>query len=164
MIQSATIERETSLTCRYCDSPTGLNSPFCSENCKARFERWLETGHALIKGKRPSYWNMIRRTILERDEYRCQICGDSTSLSVHHIIPLSSGGDSSFENLRVLCQVCHQKAHGRRDPGRKKKRKFRIRIRYQPLYVPAVMACPWIWDDSAQNRFFIERNRITVKG
>lgn len=162
MIQSTTIEGEKFPTCRYCDTPTGSDSLFCSESCKTRFERWLETEHAREKGKRPAYWNIIRRTILERDGYRCQICSDNTSLSVHHIIPLSSGGDSSFENLRVLCQHCHQKAHGRREPGRKK-RKFRIRIRYQPMYVPAVMACPWMWENSVHNRFSVEQNRIKIK-
>ena len=163
MIQSATIERDISLACRYCDTPTSSHTLFCSENCKTRFERWLETEHARAKGKRPTYWNFIRKAILERDGHRCQICGDNTSLSVHHIIPLSSGGDSSFDNLRVLCQVCHQKAHGMREPGGKKKRKYKIRIRYKPLYVPAVIACPWMWEDSVQNRFFVEQNRIKVK-
>ena len=40
---------------------------------------------------------------------------------VHHIIPLSEGGDNSFDNLMSLCKSCHSRIHAERgDRWRKK--------------------------------------------
>lgn len=48
-----------------------------------------------------------RDQILKRDNYRCQNCGSKNDLEVHHIIPISKGGDKSDENLCTLCFDCH---------------------------------------------------------
>lgn len=104
---------------------------------------WLETEPAAVRGVRPPFWNIIRRSVLERDGHQCQICGSFSDLSVHHIIPLSAGGDSTAANLRVLCHTCHQKEHGHKSEQRRKTR-FRIRIRHQPMYVPATFFGDWI--------------------
>lgn len=37
----------------------------------------------------------------------CQRCGGNGHLAVHHIIPVSVGGDRSKNNLVVLCPGCH---------------------------------------------------------
>lgn len=39
-------------------------------------------------------------------------------LDCHHIVPLYKGGNSSFENLMVLCKSCHKLTH-QRMPGKK---------------------------------------------
>jgi hypothetical protein len=41
----------------------------------------------------------------------CEICGSSNKLSVHHIVPVSWGGETSADNSITLCPVCHKKAH-----------------------------------------------------
>ncbi len=137
-------------TCLWCGSPlsSGQHS-YCSSGCQDRFLTWLEEEHASARGIRPQFWNIIRRSVLERDRHRCQICGSRENLSVHHIIPLSDGGDSRSVNLQVLCHACHQHKHGRKGERTKEKR-FRIRIRHQPLYVPAILACEWF--SSSGNR------------
>jgi len=48
-----------------------------------------------------------RTRILERDNYVCQNCESNNNLEVHHIIPISKGGDKSDENLCTLCFDCH---------------------------------------------------------
>jgi len=53
----------------------------------------------------------LRQFIKERDNYTCQICGkympDEVGLHIDHIIPISKGGKSTPENLRVLCSKCN---------------------------------------------------------
>lgn len=45
--------------------------------------------------------------ILKRDEKRCQGCGKTFELSIHHIKPRAEGGDNAPENLITLCCRCH---------------------------------------------------------
>lgn len=53
----------------------------------------------------------LRRKIMRRDNYTCQICGkhmpDEVGLHIDHIIPISKGGKSVESNLRVLCSKCN---------------------------------------------------------
>ena len=54
----------------------------------------------------------LRLQILERDGWRCQVCGDRQQLDIHHIIPRSRGGSDSQDNLITLCRTCHGDIHG----------------------------------------------------
>lgn len=58
----------------------------------------------------------LRYSILKRDGFRCQLCGrtaeDGVKLHVDHIIPVSKGGETTWNNLRTLCNECNQ---GKRD-------------------------------------------------
>lgn len=53
----------------------------------------------------------LRRKIMERDNYTCQICGkympDEVGLHIDHIVPVSKGGKSIPSNLQVLCSKCN---------------------------------------------------------
>lgn len=69
-------------------------------------------------------WRDIRRAILERDNFLCQICGlggksSDIILEIDHILPKSQGGGHEPENLRTLCRNCHIRRHGNtpRTPG-----------------------------------------------
>ena len=61
-----------------------------------------------------NFTRLWRRLCLQRDGYRCLLCGASTNLEVHHIVrwvdaPLLR---LKKENGATLCRVCHQKWHG----------------------------------------------------
>jgi hypothetical protein len=56
-----------------------------------------------------------RSRILERDEYKCQQCGSEEQLCIDHVIPVSRGGDSSDDNLQVLCLSCNTKKSNKVD-------------------------------------------------
>lgn len=62
----------------------------------------------------------MRRGILRRDGYRCQECGwshdewnpsDPRHLELHHIRHHADGGENAKENLKTLCNVCHDNLH-----------------------------------------------------
>lgn len=64
-----------------------------------------------------------RVRILERDGYRCQSCGAESHLCIDHIIPVSRGGDSSDDNLQVLCHSCNTKKGNKLDGEEKGQKK-----------------------------------------
>lgn len=73
-------------------------------------------------------WKRIRNYILIRDQYKCQRCGDTGFLEVHHKIHLSPDNihDPKIaldeKNLVTLCRDCHFKVHEEdKAAGQKKK-------------------------------------------
>ncbi|MCL6003653.1 MAG: HNH endonuclease [Thermoplasmatales archaeon] len=70
-----------------------------------------------------SPWTTAKLIALERDGYKCRICGKAPVISeskkgvdrlrieveVHHIIPRIAGGSDSTRNLITLCKDCHIK-------------------------------------------------------
>lgn len=53
----------------------------------------------------------VRPLILERDNNKCNKCGRSELLDVHHIVYRSAGGTNEPSNLLTLCAVCHAEEH-----------------------------------------------------
>lgn len=49
----------------------------------------------------------LRRHIMERDGFRCLLCGATDSLEVHHIVPVRIGGKTSIANGATVCVACH---------------------------------------------------------
>jgi hypothetical protein len=55
----------------------------------------------------------IRLKVLDRDAYRCILCGRSPAtdigvrLHIDHKMPFSKGGNSRIDNLQTLCQDCN---------------------------------------------------------
>ena len=57
-------------------------------------------------------WDTLRKSALYRDNYTCQGCGQcGIPLDVHHIIPVSRGGNNWLNNLLSLCRECHTRIH-----------------------------------------------------
>lgn len=50
----------------------------------------------------------LARRVHERDQYRCQECGDWHELEVDHVLPLARGGPTVLENLQTLCGPCNR--------------------------------------------------------
>lgn len=71
----------------------------------------------------PPDWEWRSSKVKERDGYTCQASpekvglptcgrvGREEELRAHHIIPISKGGNHSFDNLITLCSSCHDKLH-----------------------------------------------------
>jgi len=56
-------------------------------------------------------YGRLRRKILQRDGWRCQVCGIRTNLQVHHLNYRGRGGSDRKENLISLCADCHRQVH-----------------------------------------------------
>ena len=59
----------------------------------------------------PKSYRKLCKQVLQRDRWRCQACGTSTDLQVHHMKLRSRLGDDADHNLITLCAVCHQEVH-----------------------------------------------------
>lgn len=59
--------------------------------------------------KKQTISRQLRTTVLERDAYRCVVCGDWHDLSCDHIIPESKGGPTTLENLQAMCRSCNSR-------------------------------------------------------
>lgn len=55
-------------------------------------------------------WMAIRRSVLTRDQHRCQRCGATEGLHVHHLTYESRGRELNSD-LTTLCSVCHKFVH-----------------------------------------------------
>jgi 5-methylcytosine-specific restriction endonuclease McrA len=91
-----------------------------------------------------------RRNIFYRDRNHCQYCGKvfpQTSLNLDHVIPLSRGGTSNWENVVCACQRCNT-AKGARTPSEAGMRL--VRAPRKPAGVPMLRSiwlgpCPDEW-------------------
>jgi len=61
-------------------------------------------------GQHPNGWyTKIKLSVLVRDDMKCQKCGETDSLTIHHI----DGDDrnNDIPNLLTLCNNCHLDLH-----------------------------------------------------
>ena len=57
-------------------------------------------------------YGQLRRKVLERDGWRCQVCGSMSNLEVHHRQFRSQSGEDNEVNLITVCRKCHRQFHG----------------------------------------------------
>jgi len=65
---------------------------------------------AICRVERGKVSNRLRFQVYERDGYRCCKCKRSQAfadLEIDHIIPISKGGKTTFDNLQTLCHECN---------------------------------------------------------
>jgi 5-methylcytosine-specific restriction endonuclease McrA len=59
----------------------------------------------------PKIYEQLRNEVVRRDNWRCQSCGTTSNLEVHHKEFRGHSGDDSDENLITLCHECHAALH-----------------------------------------------------
>lgn len=60
-------------------------------------------------------WKRVRRVALDRAGWRCESCGKTGRLEVHHVEPMWMSSAEPFDpaGLKVLCRPCHFASHGK---------------------------------------------------
>ena len=87
------------------------------ENKNGTFYNDRDIWNSLCRVERGKVSNKMRFSIYERDGYRCRRCNISeryATLEIDHIIPISKGGKSTYENLQTLCHKCNYEKGNRR--------------------------------------------------
>lgn len=128
-------------SCKYCDIGFVdiKYNPFCSIKCKKEYSynllldeiinstksvknyklmvKKLNVLMRFKKSKNGSYtgslWNKYKLTKEEYNEVtkECKICNNKEIVDLHHIIPLSQGGDNIISNYIGLCPNHHRLSH-----------------------------------------------------
>jgi 5-methylcytosine-specific restriction endonuclease McrA len=84
---------------------------FMYEVARARARGLLTPSKQRAPTKRRTVSKKLRLLILERDNYKCCLCGKTakeTKLEVDHVVPVVKGGTDSLNNLRTLCIDCNR--------------------------------------------------------
>ncbi len=59
---------------------------------------------------------VTRKTVLSRDHYTCQYCGQaqpSQNITIDHVLPRSRGGKNTWENVVAACSKCNSRKGSR---------------------------------------------------
>ncbi|MEM2988203.1 MAG: HNH endonuclease, partial [Candidatus Bathyarchaeia archaeon] len=98
---------------------------FCSNECRQEYQKG--ENHPSYKGtydynereefRKTEEWEKIRNAVLERDGWKCWLCGDTGILNVHHIKNWKDYPDLRLDpsNLVTLCIACHKLMHKGKD-------------------------------------------------
>jgi len=111
------VDSKPILVCYSC-LPKVLDNLFCfNEDVEFLFMRNIVFAENCLttNRKREPIGLSLRFKVMQRDKFRCKLCGnDSTSskLEIDHIIPVSLGGKNTLDNLQTLCFNCNR---GKRD-------------------------------------------------
>ena len=96
------------------------------------FNSLNEEGRALIKNYNLKYkfydenWDSIRKDVLKKANYKCECCGRSASLDIHHGIPFIFRQE--HVGLYALCRSCHMKIERRFDKFYNKTNNLKIAV------------------------------------
>lgn len=110
-------------SCKKTDQPHASNG-LCMR-CYQRLPEHREKKHAWylanIVGtpraqlaREKEHFDGNRQEVLQRDGYRCTVCGSKKSLVVHHMDGsgrTDTDRDSAVEQLTTLCRACHVREH-----------------------------------------------------
>ncbi|WP_196018106.1 HNH endonuclease [Alistipes senegalensis] len=84
----------------------------------SRLQHRLGRRSNYVRGLQSPEWREVCRRVRLRDGHRCQLCGKTYTLEVHHLTYYDDCGHSivgheseHLDKLITLCGDCHQKQH-----------------------------------------------------
>ncbi len=100
----------------WCDLPAGAGDEFIHTPRRAiRIPRVIQLLHYDRLPRREV--RFTRRNIFFRDRNRCQYCGrvfPQRELNLDHVVPLSRGGSSGWDNVVCACVACNARKGSRK--------------------------------------------------
>lgn len=63
-----------------------------------------------------SYYQRIRKQVLERDYYTCHYCGQEAN-TIDHLVPISKNGTDEAFNCVAACTKCNSSKRDRMTPS-----------------------------------------------
>lgn len=83
-------------------------------NASRTVEMFVPAVIRLVKLVRRIYKSRVpfsKANVITRDQFVCQYCGDKVmnNMTIDHVIPVSKGGKSTFENCVASCKACNCK-------------------------------------------------------
>jgi 5-methylcytosine-specific restriction endonuclease McrA len=121
-----------------------LYSAYEKRKVQRLHEDWLKNVEPMHrKGScYPKDWENRKIEVSRRSNSRCNSCGVSISFlrkaHLHHIKPLSKGGDNSLENLELLCADCHMDKHPDKSHLFRREKYKRRNLKKKHAYTPNV--------------------------
>lgn len=115
-------------TCPGCGQEFETHNPdkqFCSKTCCSRNRETRKTDQRRMRSSRAYKTDIPLRKLYQRDGGTCYLCGCATDFDDHtvnedgykvlgdtyptrdHVVPLASGGEHSWENVRLACFRCN---------------------------------------------------------
>lgn len=87
---------------------THFSKNWTKEKQKEYEERWRADNpdYASVSARTNKY-GPIWKKVFERDGNKCTLCNSDHDLCIDHILPVTKGGKSKLDNLRVLCRSCN---------------------------------------------------------
>lgn len=101
---------------------------FCSIGCNDRYHCAGGSNRKRARHYGVAYEPIKTVDVLERDSWRCQICGrctpkrlrgshDDRAPELDHRVPMVLGGTHTWDNVQCACRRCNQRKHGTRIAG-----------------------------------------------
>ncbi len=79
------------------------------DNCKKclKFEPRVNKPIKKVSNKRITVTEETYNKVMQRDKYKCRLCGTSLNLHLHHIDGRGKDLTNNVDNCIILCENCH---------------------------------------------------------
>ena len=105
--------RKPKKPCAYQGCPKLTEGRYCDAHKKLEDKMYDQYRRPRDHKDRYGYqWRKIRKRFLDTNPF-CEMCVKEEKLTlateVHHVLPLSHGGNNDRDNLMALCKSCHSR-------------------------------------------------------
>jgi HNH endonuclease len=112
------LPRKPKRPCSYSGCPNLTDGRFCEKHQKEENKRYEKYDrNPVVRRRYGRVWKRVRDAYVKEHPF-CEECFKKKILvpveEVHHIKPLSEGGNHNKSNLISLCKSCHARIHASR--------------------------------------------------